>query len=146
MKNSGIFFSLSLMFIFVLCCFMLLNIQIEDYTMLQKRTQKDFQTYTPVSYVTNKIHSYDVKDAVQVETIENVTVIKLSDEQSDTYLYQKNKNLMELCVIRGMQPNFNDGQKLMKCDEFKVKQKENQISCIVNGVKFKVYLRGGVVL
>lgn len=146
MKNSGIFFSLSLMFIFVLCCFMLLNIQIEDYTMLQKRTQKDFQTYTPVSYVTNKIHSYDVKDAVQIETIENVTVIKLSDEQSDTYLYQKNKNLMELCVIRGMQPDFNDGQKLMKCDEFKVKQKENQISCIVNGVKFKVYLRGGVVL
>lgn len=146
MKNSGVFFSLSLMFIFVLCCFMLLNIQIEDYTMLQKRTQKDFQTFTPVSYVTNKIHSYDTKDAVHVETIKNVTVIKLSDDQSDTYLYQKDKNLMELCVIRDKQPDFNDGQKLMKCTEFEVKQKENQISCIVNGVKFKVHLRGGAVL
>lgn len=55
MKNAGVFFSLSLLFLFVVCCFMLLNIQIEDYTMLQRRTKHDFETYTPVSYVTNKI-------------------------------------------------------------------------------------------
>ena len=46
MKNVGVFFSLSLMFLFTLCCFMLLNIQIEDYTMLQRRTKNDFETYT----------------------------------------------------------------------------------------------------
>ena len=40
MKNAGVFFSLSLMLLFVLCCFMLLNIQIEDYSMLQRRTKK----------------------------------------------------------------------------------------------------------
>ena len=62
MKNAGVFFSLSLLFLFVVCCFMLLNIQIEDYTMLQRRTSHDFETYTPVSYVTNKIHSYDAED------------------------------------------------------------------------------------
>ena len=46
MKNAGVFFSLSLMLLFVLCCFMLLNIQIEDYSMLQRRTKNDFETYT----------------------------------------------------------------------------------------------------
>ena len=44
MKNAGVFFSLSLLFLFVVCCFMLLNIQIEDYTMLQRRTKHDFET------------------------------------------------------------------------------------------------------
>ena len=60
-RLTCVFFSLSLLFLFVVCCFMLLNIQIEDYTMLQRRTKHDFETYTPVSYVTNKIHSYDAK-------------------------------------------------------------------------------------
>ena len=54
MKNAGVFFSLSLMLLFVLCCFMLLNIQIEDYSMLQRRTKNDFETYTPVLHMTEK--------------------------------------------------------------------------------------------
>lgn len=77
MKNVGVFFSLSLMFLFTLCCFMLLNIQIEDYTMLQRRTKNDFDTYIPVSYVTNKIHSYDEINSVSVLSIHGKKVIKL---------------------------------------------------------------------
>ena len=88
MKNAGVFFSLSLLFLFVVCCFMLLNIQIEDYTMLQRRTKHDFETSTPVSYVTNKIHSYDAEDGVCVLVVNDQKVIKLSDAKSDTYLYK----------------------------------------------------------
>ena len=50
MKNAGVFFSLSLMLLFVLCCFMLLNIQIEDYSMLQRRTKNDFETIQGQTY------------------------------------------------------------------------------------------------
>ena len=76
MKHAGVFFSLSLLFLFVVCCFMLLNIQIEDYTMLQRRTKHDFETYTPVSYVTNKIHSNDAEDGVCVLVVNDQKVIK----------------------------------------------------------------------
>ncbi len=144
MKNAGVFFSLSLMLLFVVCCFMLLNIQIEDYSMLQRRTKNDFETYTPVLYVTNKIHSYDEVDKVCVENNNGKGVIKLSDAESDTYLYKDKSKLMELCVIKGMQPDFSMGQALMACDDFDVKQDKNKIICEINGVDFYVELRSGV--
>lgn len=127
MKNSGVFFSLCLMLLFIVCCFMLLNIQIEDYTMLQRRTDNDFETYTPVSYITNKIHSYDEKNGVNILVLNHQKVIKLSDAQSDTYLYKHKSKLMELCVIKGMSPDLNVGQALMPCNDFDVKQEKKKL-------------------
>ena len=51
---------------------------------------------------------------------------------------------MELCVIKGMQPDFSMGQALMACDDFDVKQDKNKIICEINGVDFYVELRSGV--
>lgn len=141
MKNVGVFFSLSLMFLFTLCCFMLLNIQIEDYTMLQRRTKNDFETYTPVSYVTNKIHSYDEINSASVLSIHGKKVIKLQDAKSDTYLYKQKSNLMELCVVSNMEPDFTMGQALMPCNQFDVKQEKNSVLCKINGIDFQVELR-----
>ena len=129
MKNVGVFFSLSLMFLFTLCCFMLLNIQI------------DFETYTPVSYVTNKIHSYDEINSVSVLSIHGKKVIKLQDAKSDTYLYKQKSNLMELCVVSNMEPDFTMGQALMPCNQFDVKQEKNSVLCKINGIDFQVELR-----
>lgn len=143
MKNVGVFFSLSLMLIFVICCFLLLNIQIENYSMLQRRTKNDFKMYTPVSYVTNKIHSYDQINSVHVQNIEHKKVIKLSDSQSDTYLYKYKSNLMELCVVSGMKPDFKMGQVLMPVKSFDVKKDQNRIICKINGITFQVDLRSG---
>lgn len=143
MKNAGVFFSLSLMLIFVICCFLLLNIQIENYSMLQRRTKNDFKMYTPVSYVTNKIHSYDQVNCVQVQNVERRKVIKLSDSQSDTYLYKEKSNLMEVCVVSGMNPDFKMGQILMPVKSFNVKQDQNTIICTINGITFQVELRSG---
>lgn len=115
---------------------MLLNIQIEDYTMLQRRTKHDFETYTPVSYVTNKIHSYDAEDGVCVLVVNDQKVIKLSDAKSDTYLYKSGTSLMELCVVKDMEPDLTMGQPLMTCHDFDVEQDVNSISCKINGVTF----------
>lgn len=144
MKNAGVFFSLSLLFLFVVCCFMLLNIQIEDYTMLQRRTSHDFETYTPVSYVTNKIHSYDTEDGVCVLVVNDQKVIKLSDAKSDTYLYKSGTSLMELCIVKDMEPDLTMGQPLMSCHDFDVEQDANTISCKINGVTFYVNIRSEV--
>ena len=130
--------------LFVVCCFMLLNIQIEDYTMLQRRTKHDFETYTPVSYVTNKIHSYDAEDGVCVLVVNDQKVIKLSDAKSDTYLYKSGTSLMELCVVKDMEPDLTMGQPLMTCHDFDVEKDVNTISCKINGVTFYVNIRSEV--
>ena len=140
MKNVGVFFSLSLMFLFTLCCSMLLNIQIEDYTMLQRRTKNDFETYTPVSYVTNKIHSYDEINSVSVLSIHGKKVIKLQDAKSDTYLYNKIKFDGVVCGVK-YGAGFTMGQALMPCNQFDVKQEKNSVLCKINGIDFQVELR-----
>ena len=143
MKNISVFFTLSLLLIFTLCCFLLLNIQIQNYTFLQNNTEKEYTTYTPAWYVSNKVHSFDQANDISIVYLENKPVLKLSDDKSDTYLYQENSHLMELCVVKGMQPNLKDGQKLMKCKQFKVSQKKNVITCKVNGVTFSIRMRSG---
>lgn len=143
MKNISVFFTLSLLLIFALCCFLLLNIQIQNYTFLQNNTKKEYTTYTPAGYVSNKVHSFDQASKISILHLKNKPVLKLSDDKSDTYLYQENSHLMELCVVKGMQPNLKDGQKLMKCTQFEVSQEKNIITCKVNGVLFSVRMRSG---
>ena len=132
-------------FVNVIVCVMLFHaFEYSDYSMLQRSTKNDFETYTPVLYVTNKIHSYDEVNGVSVEKRDGQKIIKLSDTKSDTYLYRDKSKLMELCVIKDMQPDFTTGQALMACDDFDVKQDKNKIICEINGVEFYVELRSGV--
>ena len=123
---------------------MLLNIQIDNYTMLERRTKSDFETYTPVSYITNKIHNYDEKNGVRILAIDNKKVIKLQDSHSDTYLYKSGTSLMELCIVKDMEPDLTMGQPLMTCHDFDVEQDVNTISCKINGVTFYVNIRSEV--
>ena len=112
--------------------------------MFQRRTKHDFETYTPVSYVTNKIHSYDAEDGVCVLVVNDRKVIKLSDAKSDTYLYKSGTSLMELCVVKDMEPDLTMGQPLMTCHDFDVEKDVNTISCKINGVTFYVNIRSEV--
>lgn len=139
MKHISIFFTLSLLVVFTVCSFMLLNIQIQNFTILSNKEKMNFKINTPVSYVTNKIHSFDESNTVSVSN----NVLKLSDDKSDTYLYKKGKYLMELCVVKNLTPDFKDGQKLLECNSFTVKKELNKLYCSVNDVDFVVRLRSG---
>lgn len=139
MKHISIFFTLSLLVVFTVCSFMLLNIQIQNYTLLSDRQELNFKINTPISYVTNKIHSFDGYDTISVSN----NILKLSDDTSDTYLYKKGKYLMELCVVKGLSPNYKDGQKLLECSSFKIKMESNRLYCSVNDVDFVVRIRSG---
>lgn len=139
MKNMSIFFTLSLLVVFTVCSFLLLNIQIQNFTLLSSKEKTNFKINTPVSYVTNKIHSFDEYDEISVSN----NILKLSDDKSDTYLYKKGKYLMELCVVKGLTPEYKDGQKLLECTSFSVKKKSNKLYCSVNNVDFVVRIRSG---
>ena len=68
----------------------------------------------------------------------------LSDAKSDTYLYKSGTSLMELCVVKDMEPDLTMGQPLMTCHDFDVEQDTNTISCKINGVTFYVNIRSEV--
>jgi hypothetical protein len=142
MKHISIFFTLSLLVVFTVCSFILLNIQIQNYTVLQESQDYNFKINTPISYVTNKIHSFDSKDSI----ITTNNILKLSDDTSDTYLYERDGYLMELCVVRGFEPDYKDGQKLLECSNFSVNLDEDKVYCSVNNVDFVVRIRSGEAL
>lgn len=139
MKHISIFFTLSLLVVFTVCSFILLNIQIQNFSILSSKEKLNFKKNTPVSYVTNKIHSFDVYEMVSVSD----NVLKLSDDKSDTYLYKRGNYLMELCVVKDLTPDYKDGQKLLECDSFTVKKESNKLYCSVNSVDFVVRIRSG---
>lgn len=139
MKHISIFFTLSLLVVFTVCSFILLNIQIQNYTVLQESQDYNFKINTPISYVTNKIHSFDSK--ASIVTANNI--LKLSDDTSDTYLYERDGYLMELCVVSGFEPDYKDGQKLLECSNFSVNLDEDKVYCSVNNVDFVVRIRSG---
>ena len=139
MKHISIFFTLSLLVVFTVCSFILLNIQIQNYTVLQESQDYNFKINTPISYVTNKIHSFDSK--ASIVTANNI--LKLSDDTSDTYLYERDGYLMELCVVNGFEPDYKDGQKLLECSNFSVNLDEDKVYCSVNNVDFVVRIRSG---
>lgn len=139
MKHISIFFTLSFLVVFTVCSFILLNIQIQNFSILSSKEKLNFKKNTPVSYVTNKIHSFDGYEMVSVSD----NVLKLSDDKSDTYLYKRGKYLMELCVVKDLTPDYKDGQKLLECDSFTVKKESNKLYCSVNSVDFVVRIRSG---
>ena len=76
---------------------------------------------------------------MSVLSIHGKKVIKLQDAKSDTYLYKQKSNLMELCVVSNMEPDFTMGQALMPCNQFDVKQEKNSVLCKINGIDFCLY-------
>ena len=81
---------------------------------------------------------------VCVLVVNDRKVIKLSDAKSDTYLYKSGTSLMELCVVKDMEPDLTMGQPLMTCHDFDVEKDVNTISCKINGVTFYVNIRSEV--
>lgn len=115
LKNSYVFFSLSLLFLFAGCSLMLVYAQIKGYQDLESSIQQSAHSHTPAAYLINKVHSYDKKGAVSIVTVEGIECLKLQDEQTDTYIYVKDGSLQELYTVQNIIPDLGSGQKLMDC-------------------------------
>lgn len=111
LKNVYIFFSLSLLFIFAGCSFFLLNSQLIGTQKLEDKIAQDSKLYTPIAYLTQKIHSYDSQGQVTTETIDGIQCLVLSDDQTKTYIYQKEDSLQELYVLSTSEVDLDSGQK-----------------------------------
>lgn len=143
LKNVYIFFSLSLLFIFAGCSFFLLNAQLIGTQKLDNKIAQDSEVYTPIAYLTQKIHSYDSQGQVTVETIDGIQCLVLMDDQTKTFIYQKEDALQELYVLSSSSVDLNSGQKLMSCDSFDVQINKRKVQMKVQDQSFEVSLRSG---
>ena len=134
MRNIYVFFSLSLLFLFAGCALMLVYTQIEGYQDLH------FETYTPLSYLANKIHSYDETSAISSIQIEGISCLRLQDEQTDTLIYVQDGKLKELYTIQGTDFDLEAGEELMDCEHLEIHLEPHFIELEVNDQKLQIRL------
>ena len=140
MRNIYVFFSLSLLFLFAGCALMLVYTQIEGYQNLRQEIENDFDTYTPFSYLANKIHSYDETSAISSIQIEGISCLRLQDEQTDTLIYVQDGKLKELYTIQGTAFDLEAGEELMDCEHLEIHLKPHFIELEVNDQKLQIRL------
>ena len=140
MRNIYVFFSLSLLFLFAGCALMLVYTQIEGYQNLRQEIENDFETYTPLSYLANKIHSYDETSAISSIEIEGISCLRLQDEQTDTLIYAQDGKLKELYTIQGTAFDLEAGEELMDCEHLEIHLEPHFIELEVNDQKLQIRL------
>ncbi len=140
-RNSTIFFGLSLLFVFAGCSFLLLSAQIQGSHRLEQRIDAAYTQYTPISYITMKVHSYDHDGGVDVQMIQDVSCLVLSDSKTKTYIYYEDGELKELYTIHTMIPDLKDGDVIMECESFSIQKKEDTLTGSVGQQSFIIQIR-----
>lgn len=124
----GIFAVLSLLLIFI---------GSDIYTGTLASTEQNLAARTAVSYVTNKIHANDRKNAIEVEEISGIPVLVLkhegegSDYRSLIYCYDG--AIRELLTMSSLEMDLSYGEKLVEANGMNIQydSERNSLTFVV---------------
>lgn len=120
-------------FMFTVLSLTLILITTDSYKKMKNQIDNTFNSSALLSYVTNKIRSYDNKDntirVIKEDGVDNVLRLEDGNEKLVTYIYEKNDIVYESVARKGDKLNCNMGQELFKakkvtfkiCDENLIK-------------------------
>lgn len=111
---------LLLFLIFVIGSFFIVSSEIQGYQNIHKSITLEDDLSTPLAYLNTKIKSYDQKDMIEIVTLEKSTCLKLSDNETSTYIFYKNGYLQEVTVSFQYVPSLDEAEKLFALDDMQV--------------------------
>ena len=137
-SNNSVYVNLVGMFLifitFMGLAFMILTMELEFYNKIKVGIDNTFNKGMVISYLNNKIHSYDGKSIVllESETENNMMVLEDKDTKLKTYIYVKDGYMYE-CVI-GYDEEFNNykGQRLFEVSSLKVEKEDSIYKFVIN--------------
>lgn len=139
--NIHIFFSLSLLFLFAGCTFLILYGQIRGYEQVRAFDKQMEQEHLPLSYLRQKIRSYDKKGGIQLKERAGVQCLVFLEEGAKTWVYVKDGALRELYALEEYEVDLAAGESLFPCGELKAEVKGNLLKLSVDGKSFSMRLR-----
>lgn len=93
--------------------------------------EKNYESRTCLSYVTEKIRQNDEKGGVEIGTFDGVPSIILRQNFGEqayvTYLYCYDGMLRELFVQEGVSASVTDGQEILQVNDFQFSEQEDGI-------------------
>lgn len=123
--------ALSLFLLFSICYLFLLNISINNYKEMRKETDTVFNSNASLHYITNKIHSYDNNNTINLTSINGIQVLELTEnfDTADyhTLVYCYDGYIYELLKQKDQPFDFGNGVKILKADDFFIKFLSNNI-------------------
>lgn len=119
-------FPIALLFVFAASSFVVILLAANIYGNTSSASTQHYETRTPISYVTEKIHQTDETGAVSVGTFDEQESLILSqmygEKSYTTYIYMYNHKLMELFVQDGVSASAQSGTEIMDVTNFHVEE------------------------
>lgn len=133
MKNShqhtiDFLFSIALFFVFSASALVVLLLSANIYKSVVSDSERDFNTGTALSYITEKIRQSDEGGAqkIYVTEFDNCEALAISQEYNDvtyvTYIYEINGELKESFIQEGISISASAGTTIMEIGDLKMSQ------------------------
>ena len=133
-KKFDSIFVLLLITLFAATSFLLILIGAKQYRFVTDTMNKNYETRTTSSYLTEKIRQSDSFGAITVTTLEGVPALSITTIENDvsyiTYIYYYEGALRELIVTEHSVFALSSGQKIMELQEFIPTFISNSLLCI----------------
>lgn len=140
---SDLFFSLSLLVVFVICAISLLFYQIQGYEQLQASAELSEEQNLPVAYLRTVFHQRTQDEVIQKSMIDTTPCIRIENEkaQTTTYIYVYDGYLRELYVSNTAQVNIEDGDALVPLKELQIDQQGTVFTFLLKDQEHRNTLR-----
>lgn len=140
---SDLFFSLSLLVVFVICAISLLFYQIQGYEQLQASAELSEEQNLPVAYLRTVFHQRTQDEVIQKSMIDTAPCIRIENEkaQTTTYIYVYDGYLRELYVSNTAQVNIEDGDALVPLKELQIDQQGTVFTFLLKDQEHRNTLR-----
>ena len=125
-------FPLAVLFVFAVSAFTVLLLSAHIYADQTARTQSDYQTSTPLSYIREKVRQNDQHGSLSAGTIDGQNCLILQSDDTYTYIYAYKGTLKELYRRDGVESHAKDGKDILEIKDFQVQELSSglfRISC-----------------
>lgn len=145
-RNSYVLFSLSLFLLFVIGSFFIVTYEIKGYQVIEDTCNNNDNLAVPLAYLNTRLKANDHDGCSEVVEIEGIKCLKITTEQTVTYIYYSDGYLKELYFSSDYMPSLDEGSKLFRLDGFEIEQEQQLFKFTVTiGKQSKmlaIYLHG----
>ena len=122
-------FPVAVLFVFTASALMVLILSAHVYSTQTVRATENYQTSTPLAYLTEKVRQNDVADSISIEELSGISCLALRGSSDDisytTYLYTYDGWLRELLVRDGTKASPETGKKIIEASDFSIEELSN---------------------
>lgn len=125
-------FPLAVLFVFAVSAFAVLLLSAHTYAGQTARTEANYASATPLSYIREKVRQNDQNGTLCAGTIDGQTCLIMKSNGNTTYIYAYDGMLKELYVRDDVEAHAKDGKDILEIEGFQVQELNDglfRISC-----------------